>query len=1498
MKEKNKKYFKILKGSGGGGGGPPPCYPAPPPDPHTPKEAEEGIIKDGKKLSRTETEVTDLICEGPIDGLVEGSYRYVGRNGRVGWDSVTFTPYEGGARKFLRSVYWRNVPLLDEGGNFNYSDINFRYDKGDQTTATSLVSDLSGNPTPQASRTLSIGDILRYNPPGTEDFAKNYDFKSTNISSLIISIKIDGLFDQQNDPNKDRQTFNLGCGQSVKISQTLGDIRDRSISFTFQIYKLTTTGNVLVRNISASSSGKITSGFIDTWEVNLSGYFQPDEENHLGWRVKIRRTSKESTTLNLRDACSVHAITEIFREQYIYPKTAIFKSLFTTEYFDEVPPRSYDVKLLKVKVPSNYDPIKKTYTGDWNGTFKSNLEWTDNPAWCYYDLLTNKRYGLGKYIKDANVDKWNLYRIAQYCDTIISDGYGGLEPRFTCNALISDFADAFSLLNDMASIFRGMSYYANGSIFAIADIPNEPIVLFTNANVENGDFNYSSSSRKVRNTVAVIRYNDMSNFAKPVVEYVEDPDGVRKHGIRKLEITAFGCTSQGQAYRLGRWALASEQLETETVDFTAGLEALYIKPGDIIKIQDHNRILHRLAGRILNISIENGQHTFILDEEFSKLSSYFSSNYPGNAYKLEILTPTFRTTGNMYSDFVSSYNRTEIQSGVFNLSNLSPITGYDPDRVLTKINTNKLFDTSNYVLQTGTIWSMQTAGGNFNLNAQTELYRVIGLNEVEPNKYSINAIEHNPSKYLFAESGISFSDAPITNPIENTILEASYPISLSFSTFNNLYLRYTINRATTTTNYSTKFWKVYAKAGSNFTTTELSRQLVNQQGVTVFVPNDSFLVATISVSNANQSITEEFVPRVNNTTYYFRVYGLNDNGFYSRTFAQGTYSYSSHLLNDFTNLIELNSFSYSTTEQRTSTAVNLNGPNLFQGKSINYSWRINNLASALKIWTSDDLEYRLRFGTGTFNQNTAISNTLGIKTFSQNGTEFENYTGIDSAVFNDVLTHKSLSGFWLAIDAKERTGNKYTSQESLSALPYSQSHGYLKGDFYNLPLNTRVNLNNAQAIITSSNNVQISIPEQGGVPADVGSTFIFFTDKANSTGFLKDVEINKFLFKQTRFDGYNFVNDMYNSGIQIREAFYDGSRGFATNDGFTNTSASGAIIKTGWLAFKMATNFESMLIDRYTKDFSAPNNTTYSSGPVNTPTGINFGRYPAGVTETYIWDNSGDMRNIANNLLFLYHPFANPVQIGNVLGGVIDTGDLDRAIKQTFRSYSNGGFTNTGEWRLQDGTLRLQNTQLILNNASYMNLRDTAYLNVGATNQSDTSRIYLNKTSIEALFHTHISFTDGISGFNLTFPNYTSGGLGNGSVNANSFAPRINITSGTLEMRSGFIGVDDINILFYKKSGLTIQGGVAGGLSGKTYAMIRASTGSGLHISGNLTITGGTGASIIAPSGYLHMTGNLGISGTTVISATAGTATLPTNPRGFLNVNINNSGFKVPYYNI
>ena len=1258
----------LVHNKGGGGGSPPP--PPPPPPPHTPIEADEGIVIEGsKKLSRTETEVSDLISEGPIGGLLGGKYSYVGTLGNIGWTSVNYTPYAG-AKPELRSIYWKNVPLIDDAGNYNYTSINFSGDYGGQTKAGFLQSNLN-TPTasydslPYASRTLNINEPLRYG----SDFKKVIDLRSKNTNKIVVAIKIDVLYDQQSDPNIDRQTYPGGYKQST----TVGDIRDRTINYNFKIKKLnynssSGSSETLVLNRNESSTGKTTSGFLHRFDFDVSSFYNPDteESGFIGWRVEITRTSEESKVINLRDVASVATVTEIFAESYIYPKVAIFRSLFTTEYFSQVPPRAYDVKLLKIKIPSNYDPIKKTYDGDWNGNFSDvehpsgvGLYWSDNPAWCYYDLLTNNRYGLGKYIKNYDVDKWNLYQIARYCDTLVSDGYsvGGLEPRFACNTIINDFSDAFTLVNDFASIFRGLSYYANGLIYSTSDMPRDAVTLFTNSNVENGDFIYSSSSRKVRNTVAVVRWNDMANFAKPTIEYAEDPEGLRKYGVRKIEITAFGCTSRGQAYRIGKWALTSEQYETETVNFTLGYDALYLNPGDIVKIQDRNRTIDRLGGRILGIKTYPSSHEFILDQPYSDLTGYLDG-ISAAKYKFNILTPTSKTTGTRYSDFVTGYQRSEIQTGLFSINNISGISGYNPtpDRAITRLTCDKLFDATSYDLTTGAVWTIEQTGsaGSFYLTPEIELFKIISITENESHKFNINAIEYNPSKYAAIESGLSFTDAPTVDPESTTVYDAGTPTYFNLTQYSSaLRISGQIGPQSEPTSgpgtKQTTYWKIFAKTGSDFSAGDLATTYYNSAGATIQVPKNDFQVGTSLVDSPYSSFGIDAYPG----NYYFRVYGLNNYGYISNGYISGSPSplnFVNTSFDDYTNLITLNNFTYSYSAKSDSAVIDPPGTdqNKFDDDGLNINWQISNLYPLVKTWKVKDLQFKIDYMTGSFSESNIYASTLtGWSGNNGLSISYPIYTVAGGESPNSGLCFFAslpITGFWIAIDARTGTAGKWTSQSTSSSSRFTNSNGFLKGFFVNPVPKFSITPDVAdeytvEAGISADNQFSLYTPNLALKISDLQGGFVFYSE--TKSGMLQQDNLNSIISGTLSNITKSWVAELYNSGVQVREFFKTADDAFATASSFFN---EGNPIKSGYYNIKPYDTLLSKFIDftGYNRDFTNLSQDSYF-------------RYPNadGIDLSIVQNN----RKIINQILML-SGIGGPVALSGSLANIFNKQEI------------------------------------------------------------------------------------------------------------------------------------------------------------------------------------------------------------------------------------------------
>jgi predicted phage tail protein len=366
--------------------------------------------------------------------------------------------------------------------------------------------------------------------------------------------------------------------------------------YEFRVVKLSGSGAVSIGTSQAYSplyydtiSGKTTSKYQRSYRIELPAGSE--------WDIRVRRITADSAVLSLQNKTFWDSFTEIIDAKLTYPNSALVGMQIDAKQFNRIPVRGFEIKGLKVKIPSNYNPLTREYTGTWDGTF--NIAWTDNPAWVFYDIVTNDRYGIGDLITESMVDKWGLYSIAQYCDVMIDDGFGGVEPRFTCNLYIQAREQAYQVITNIASIFRAMVYWSSGALYVSQDAPQDVAQIFSQANVVDGMFNYSGSSAKVRHTVALVTWNDPQDNYLPKIEYVSDNEAITRYGVVQTEVVSVGCTSRGQAHRAGRSILFSEQMETETVSFKAGLDSVFIQAGQIIQINDPNRAGKRMGGRIV-----------------------------------------------------------------------------------------------------------------------------------------------------------------------------------------------------------------------------------------------------------------------------------------------------------------------------------------------------------------------------------------------------------------------------------------------------------------------------------------------------------------------------------------------------------------------------------------------------------------------------------------------------------------------------------------------------------------------------------------------------------------------------------------------------------------------------------------------------------------------------------------------------------------------------------
>lgn len=458
-----------------------------------------------------------------------------------------------------RSVYLQGTPLQNSDGTFNFQNVSVETRSGTQ--------DQSYIPGfPSIENEVTVGVELTANNPVVRTVS------GSDLSAVRVRVAVDAL---------------------QKVDTSNGDTVGYSVSYAIDV---ATNGGAYTTVLNSAFTGKTTTQYERSHRIDLPAGSQ--------WQIRIRRLTPNANSATVADTTRVQSITEIIDAKLRYPNSALLAVAVDAQQFQSIPTIACNVYGRIIKVPANYDPELRTYAttgpgttnGVWNGTFKS--AWTNNPAWVFYDIVTNDRFGLGNNIPAAWVDAWNLYQIAQYCDEMVSDGFGGQEPRFTCNVYMQTRSDAYKVLQDLAAVFRGVSYYAVGQMIASADMPKQVSVGYTNADVVDGRFEYVSSARKVRHTVALVSWSDQTDMGRQKVERVEFRPGLIRYGIQETEVTAIGCTSRGQAQRIGNHILVSENLERETISFKVGLEGVLVSPGDVFNVSNRNRAGRRMGGRI------------------------------------------------------------------------------------------------------------------------------------------------------------------------------------------------------------------------------------------------------------------------------------------------------------------------------------------------------------------------------------------------------------------------------------------------------------------------------------------------------------------------------------------------------------------------------------------------------------------------------------------------------------------------------------------------------------------------------------------------------------------------------------------------------------------------------------------------------------------------------------------------------------------------------------
>jgi len=608
--------------------------------------------------------VLDALTEGPIQGLDDG----------------------------FKSIYLDGTPVQDSAGNNNFEGYTIVTKNGTQDQT--YIADLAGNESE-----VSVGTQVT---------------NSTSVTRQITTSTTDRV----------RVTIKIPILRKVEED---GDIVGNSVQIRIDVqyngggYNAVKTDTI---------SGKSSNLYLRDYVFPLTGSFPVD--------VRVVRVSADDPNTRHSSQTWWQSYTKIIDEKFRYPNTALAYLRFDSRSFQSIPARKYLIRGIKVKIPSNATVItstspgvgesqlgRLTYSGIWDGTFQA-ATWCADPAWCLFNLMTDGRYGVN--LPESSLDKWDFYTISQYTNGLVSDMKGGQEPRMLCNLLINSREEIYSVIQQMTSLFRGISYYGAGSVVMVQDAPVDSSYVVGNANVVDGLFEYSGSSQKARHTTCAVAWQSYDALGEVQFEYVEDADAIAKYGIIEKQVKALGCYSQGQAHRMGRWLLKSEQLLTQTCTFSVGVDSgLVLRPGMVIDISDNLRAGERRSGRI-----NSGTTSSIVADSSENLSNINLGLSP----TLSVIMPT----GLVETKTISSISGTTINiSGSFSQAPTSP-----------------------------NLWMIQTS------DIQSQQYRVISVTEgSEGDVFSVTALEYNASIYNAVDSGedivlrdisnLSLAPNPVTN---------------------------------------------------------------------------------------------------------------------------------------------------------------------------------------------------------------------------------------------------------------------------------------------------------------------------------------------------------------------------------------------------------------------------------------------------------------------------------------------------------------------------------------------------------------------------------------------------------------------------------------------------------------------------------------------------------------------------------------------------------------
>ncbi|MER0768899.1 phage tail protein [Pseudomonas aeruginosa] len=563
-----------------------------------------------------------------------------------------------------RDIYLDNTPLMDPSGNLNFPNVKWEWRAGavDQDYIPGI---------PAVENETSVNVELRSDTPWVRSLS------NTQLSAVRLRFAWPAL--QQQDTN--------------------GNIGGYRIEYAVD---LATDGGAYQEVLREAVDGKTTTRYERSRRIDLPAATS-------GWQLRVRRLTPNQNNNRIADTMLIAGYTEVIDAKLRYPNTALLYVEFSAEQFSNIPAVTVDCRGRKVQVPSNYDPETRAYLGIWDGTMKQ--AWTNNPAWITYDISTNARFGLGKRIKPWMVDKWELYKIAQYCDQLVPDGKGGQEPRFLCDLNLQSRAQAWTLLRDIAAIYRGMSYWAQGQLVSQADMPRTADFdyVFTRANVIDGKMTYGAASARTRYSRALVSYDNPANNYDTDVTGYSDTTLLRRYGDNPMEISAIGCTRESEAQRRAKWVVLTS-VQDRTITFATGMEGRIPLPGYIIPVADSLLAGREIGGRISGVA--------------------------GRVVTLDRVT--------------------QAKAGDRLIINLP--SGRAEGRTVQSVNGKAVTVTAAYseTPEPELCWALDAD------DLAVQLYRVMSTKRDDNGQWTINGLQYEPSKFDHIDTGARLEDRPIS----------------------------------------------------------------------------------------------------------------------------------------------------------------------------------------------------------------------------------------------------------------------------------------------------------------------------------------------------------------------------------------------------------------------------------------------------------------------------------------------------------------------------------------------------------------------------------------------------------------------------------------------------------------------------------------------------------------------------------------------------------------